>query len=152
MRGAPVPRHPGAQILAIDHQDVEGIQLDFVIVFAREHRQTPRMTASPSTDQFAQHQDNKSFANVSEVTGNSRIEIEGFAKPGERFNGLARKPLCYRYTIPPMDYLTSSISYGIVRGSRGRRSRQIAARSVAPFDSPPAGPGKRVAKRVSGAG
>jgi hypothetical protein len=27
----------------------------------------------------------KSFANVSEVAGNSRIKMEGFAKPGERF-------------------------------------------------------------------
>ena len=35
------------------------------------------------------------------MTGNSRIKIEGgLQNQVSDFNGLARKPLCYRYTIP----------------------------------------------------
>ena len=42
---------------------------------------TPRMTASPSTNYLLNTEDNeKGFANVSEVTGYSRIKMEGVCK------------------------------------------------------------------------
>ncbi len=56
------------------------------------------MTASPSTNYLLNTEDNeKGFANVSEVTGYSQIKMEGFANQVRDFKGLARKPLCNEY-------------------------------------------------------
>ena len=69
----------GAQILAIERQDVEGIRLDFVIVLARVQDIEIGNTVDDSfaIDQLiCNTEDNeKSFANVSEVAGNSRIKM-----------------------------------------------------------------------------
>ena len=77
----------GAQILTIERQDVEGIRLDFVIVLTRVQDIEIENTVNPKDDSFAIDQlicnteDNeKSFANVSEVTGYSRIKMEGVCK------------------------------------------------------------------------
>jgi hypothetical protein len=43
----------GAQILAIEHQDVEGIRLDFVIVLARVQDTEIGNTVNPKDDGFA---------------------------------------------------------------------------------------------------
>ena len=43
----------GAQILAIERQDVEGIWLDFVIVLARVQDVEIRNTVTPKDDSFA---------------------------------------------------------------------------------------------------
>jgi hypothetical protein len=63
---------------------------------------TPRMTARHQRTNLLNTEGNqKSFPNVSDVTGNSRIKMEGgLQNQVSDFNGLARKPLCYRYTIP----------------------------------------------------
>jgi hypothetical protein len=75
----------GVQILAIERQDVE--RLDFVIVLARVQGIEIGNTVNPKDDSFAIDQlicnteDNeKGFANVSEVTGYSRIKMEGVCK------------------------------------------------------------------------
>jgi hypothetical protein len=67
---------------AIERQDVEGIPLDFVIMLARVQDIEIGNTVNPKDDSFAINtEDNeKSFANVSEVTGNSRIKMEGVCK------------------------------------------------------------------------
>jgi hypothetical protein len=77
----------GGADLAIERHDVEGIRLDFVIVLARVQDIEIGNTDNPKVDSFAIDQlicnteDNeKSFANVSEVTGNSRIKMEGDCK------------------------------------------------------------------------
>jgi hypothetical protein len=62
---------------------------------------------NPKDDSFAINEltcstprNEKSFANVSEVTGNSWIKMEGVAKPGERFQRPSPKAVVLRYTIP----------------------------------------------------
>jgi len=73
-----------AQILAIERQDVEGIQLDFVIVLAGVQGIEIGNTVNPKDDSSAINETNQlntddneeSFANASEVTGNSRIKME----------------------------------------------------------------------------
>jgi len=74
----------GAQILAIERQDVEGIQLDFVIVLAGVQGIEIGNTVNPKDDSSAINETNQlntdaneeSFANASEVTGKSRIKME----------------------------------------------------------------------------
>jgi phage-related protein len=63
------------------------MRLDFVIVLARVQDIEIGNTVNPKVDSFAIDQlirnteDNeKGFANVSEVTGNSRIKMEGVCK------------------------------------------------------------------------
>ena len=76
----------GAQILAIERQDVEGMRLDFVIVLARVQDIEIGNTVNPKDDSFAINElicsegNEKSFPNVSDVTGNSRIKMEGVCK------------------------------------------------------------------------
>ena len=74
----------GAQILAIERQDVEGIRLDFVIVLARVQDIEIGNTVDDSfaIDQLICNTEDKEkgFANVSEVTGYSRIKMEGVCK------------------------------------------------------------------------
>jgi hypothetical protein len=61
--------------------------LDFVIVLARVQGIEIGNTVNPKDDSFAINElirstprTTKSFANVSEVTGNSRIKMEGLCK------------------------------------------------------------------------
>jgi hypothetical protein len=66
------------------------LQLDLVIVLARVHGIEIGNTVNPKDDKLRHQRTNllntedneKSFANVSDVTGNGRIKMEGVCKTG----------------------------------------------------------------------
>jgi len=99
----------GAQILAIERQDVEGIQPDFVIGLARVQGIEIGNTVNPKDDGCAINELNllntednkeefcKQLRNARKQPDQNAGDLQNQVND---FNGLARKLLCCRYTIP----------------------------------------------------